>query len=108
MRTPYRSPEHFREKAALLAGELDLGDKEALETLAHLSGYAHPSEVAEQIGEAELLTSREELMARLQAIYPEIANDKAGAVIDRLGLPVRETDLAQLARSPHAAPNISG
>jgi hypothetical protein len=106
MRTPYRSPEQFREKAALLASELMLDKQQALEALAHISGYASPSDIGHS--ESDLLSSREELMARLQAIYPEIANDQAAAVIDKLDLPLRETNMEQFSRIPGAAPNISG
>lgn len=108
MHTPYRSPEQFQQKATLLAVELGFDEKQAREVLAHISGYAHPSDIEQSGGEADLLSSREELMAKLQALYPQIENDKAGAVIDKLALPVRETDLARLAQSPGAAPNISG
>lgn len=111
MHTPYRSMEEFQEKAALLAAELGIDGNEALETLAHISGYEHVPELADgaqDTQDTDLLSSREELMAKLQAIYPHIANNQAGNVIDRLGLPVRETDLARLAQSPGAAPNISG
>ncbi|MGV3740823.1 MAG: hypothetical protein ACO1NO_00755 [Burkholderiaceae bacterium] len=108
MRTPYRSYEEFQEKAALLADELALAPDEALETLAHISGYEASSDVGTGQAQQEQLSSREELMARLQAIDPGIAHDRAATVIDKLALPVRETDLAKLARSPGAAPNISG
>jgi hypothetical protein len=108
VRTPYQSYEQFQEKAVLLASELALGRDEALDTLAHISGYGEPSDIGKDQSQPELLSSREELMARLQALYPGIARDQAAAVIDRLDLPVRETDLAKLARSPGAAPNISG
>lgn len=108
MRTPYRSLEQFQEKAALLADALALAREEALDVLARISGYEHPSEIARSPTESELLSSREELMARLQAIYPHIENDKAGAAVDQLNLPVRETELSRLAQAPGAAPNISG
>lgn len=108
MHTPYRSPEHFQETAALLATELGLDRAEALDALAHISGYEQPSDVATGAHSTDLLSSREELMAKLQAIYPGIVNDQAGAVIDKLDLPMRETDLARLSQSPGAAPNISG
>ncbi len=107
MRTPYRSYEEFQEKAALLADELALDRRQALETLAHISGYEKSSDIAADPAPPELLASREELMARLQAIDPGISHARAAAVIDKLELPVRETDLAKLARSPRAAPNIS-
>lgn len=100
--------EQFREKADLLAAELDLDGKEATDALARICGYERASDIAAAAGDADFLSSREELMAKLQAIYPQVANDKAGAVIDSLGLPVRETDLARLSQSPGAAPNISG
>jgi hypothetical protein len=108
MYTPYRSPEQFRAKAALLAAELGLDGEEASKALAHISGYAQPSDIAVGARDTDLLSSREELMAKLQAIYPHVANDKAGMVIDKLGLPVRETDLVRVTQSPGAAPNISG
>lgn len=108
MHTPYSSLEEFRKKAALLADELALEHEEALEVLAHISGYEHPFDMAHSGSEFDLLSSREELMARLQAIYPHITNDKAGAAIDMLNLPVRETDLNKFSQAPNAAPNISG
>lgn len=108
MHTPYHSPEQFREKAALLAGELSLDAQGAQEALAHLSGYEDPSAIGESASDAELLWSREELTARLLAMYPDIAHDRAAAMIDKLDLPMRETDMARLACSPGAAPNMGG
>lgn len=108
MHTPYQSLDQFEKKAALLASELDLDGREALTTLAHLSGYEQPADIAFKVPDRDLLSSREELMARLQAIYPHITHDKAVAVIDKLDLPVRETDMALFSKSPSAAPNISG
>ncbi|MDQ9169479.1 hypothetical protein Q8A64_03535 [Oxalobacteraceae bacterium R-40] len=108
MHTPYRSLEQFREKAGLLAAELTLESDEALTTLAHISGYETANDIRFGASASAMLSSREELMARLQAIHPDIGNERAAAVIDKLNLPVRETDMTQLARSPGAAPNISG
>jgi hypothetical protein len=108
MHTPYHSLEQFREKAGLLAGELALESDEALSTLAHISGYETANDIRFSVSESPMLSSREELMARLQAIYPDIDNEKAADVIDKLNLPVRATDMAEFARSPGAAPNISG
>lgn len=110
MHTPYDSHEHLLEKAAILADELGLERQHALDALTHISGYESPSTVAQSAGVSEtgLLWSREELMARLQALYPDLSNNKAGAVITKLDLPVRETDMARFAQSPGAAPNMGG
>jgi hypothetical protein len=110
MHTPYRSHDHFLQKAALLENELGLDRQGALEALAHISGYDNQSSIAENPSgpDTGLLWSREELMARLLALYPDLSNESAGAVITKLDLPVRETDMRRFAQSPDAAPNIGG
>jgi hypothetical protein len=107
MRTVYRSFDEFGEKAAILGNALDLAEGDSMDLLARMSGYESPAQVETGSPESGGLHSREELMARLQAKRPDVPNQRAGEIIDRLQLPVRETRMEKFPESPNAAPNIS-
>lgn len=108
MRIPYTGRGQFEEKAAVLASAFGLDSEEALTLLAHLSGYQDASLVETGVDDKALRFSREELIARLQAIRPDILEDRAIGVVDRLALPVRDTELEHIPASPDAVPNMGG
>lgn len=108
MHTPYRDRSEFKQKADLLASALDLDNSAAQTLLARVSGYADPSEVVYGDKDKSLCSSREELVARLLATRPEIANDRAANIIDQLALRVRDGDIDHLPGSPTVVPNLGG
>jgi hypothetical protein len=108
MRTPYADRTQFDEKAAMLAAELRVDTDQARQALAQLSGYADVAAVEYGVGDKSAWSSREELVARLLSSRPDMANDQAARVIDRLALPVRDADIDHVASSPDAVPNMGG
>jgi hypothetical protein len=108
MHVPFASREEFEQKAALVADALQLDQPAALELLAQMAGYAGSAELQPGAVPGRQRYSREELMARLQSERPEVGNDAAGALIDRLGLALRDTDMEHIPSSPDAAPNMGG
>lgn len=108
MRTPFANRGQFEEKAALLAEAIDVDTREAQRLLAHLAGYDDANAVKYDAGDRSTWSSREELIARLLASKPGIADDRAAEVIDGLALPVRDADLGHVGSSPDAVPNMGG
>jgi hypothetical protein len=108
MHTPYLDRTEFEQKAGLLADALNLDHSAAQTLLARLSGYADARELAYGDKDRSLCSSREELVARLQASRPDIAGDKAADIIDRLALRVRDGDIGHLPASPGVVPNMGG
>lgn len=108
MRTPYADRTQFDEKAATLAAELHVDTEQAGQLLAHLSGYDDVAAVDYGAGDKSTWSSREELVARLLSSRPDMANDQAARVINRLALAVRDADIDHVASSPDAVPNMGG
>jgi len=108
MRIFYTGHDQFEGKAALLGDALGLRREEARALLAHLSGYADPASVETGADDKAMRFSREELIARLQAIRPDIPEATAIGIVDRLALPVRDTDMEHIPASPDAVPNMGG
>jgi hypothetical protein len=108
MRTPFADRGQFEEKAAALAAAIDTDTPQARQLLAHLAGYDDAAAVEYGNGDKSRWSSREELIARLLASKPELADGKAADVIDRLALPVRDADIEHIASSPDVIPNIGG
>ena len=108
MRTPYADRTQFDEKAATLAAELHVDIEQDGQLLAHLSGYDDVAAVEYGAGDKSTWSSREELVARLLSSRPDMANDQAARVIDRLALAVRDADIDHVASSPDAVPNMGG
>jgi hypothetical protein len=105
MRVPYTGHGQFEEKAAILTTALAVGRDEALALLAHLSGYTDVSSVETGVDDKASRFSREELIARLQAIRPDISDERAAGIVDQLALPVRDTDTEHIPASPDTVPN---
>ena len=108
MHTPFADRTQFEEKAAALAAAIAVDKQKAQELLAHLAGYDDADAIEFGAGDKSAWSSREELVARLLASRPDMADDKAAAVIDSLALPVRDGDIDHVASSPDVVPNISG
>jgi hypothetical protein len=108
MRTPFADRGQFEEKAATLAAAIDADTPQAQQLLAHLAGYDDAATVEFGSGDKSRWSSREELIARLLASKPGLADGKAADVIDRLALPVRDADIEHIASSPDVIPNIGG
>lgn len=108
MRTPFADRGQFQEKAAQLAEAIDVDRREAERLLAHLAGYDDADAVTYGAGDKATWSSREELIARLLAAKPGIADEKAADVIDRLALPVRDADIDHINASPDVVPNMGG
>ncbi len=108
MRTPFAHRGQFEEKAAALAAAIDTDTPQAQQLLAHLAGYDDAATIEYGGGDKSKWSSREELIARLLASKPELADGTAADVIDRLALPVRDADIEHIASSPDAIPNIGG
>ena len=108
MRTPFADRTEFEEKAAALAAAIAVDTQQARELLAHLAGYDTAAAVGFGAGDKSTWSSREELIARLLASRPGMADDKAAAAIDRLALPVRDADIDHVGTSPDVVPNIGG
>jgi hypothetical protein len=108
MRTPFTDRSQFEEKAAALADAIAADMPQARQLLAHLAGYDEPAAIEYSSGSRSTWSSREELIARLLASIPGMADDKAADVIDRLALPVRDADIDHIASSPDVIPNMGG
>jgi hypothetical protein len=108
MRTPFADHNQFEEKAAALAAAIDTDMPQARLLLAHLAGYADAAAIEYGGGDKSGWSSREELIARLLASKPDLADGQAADVIDRLALPVRDADFDHIASSPDVIPNIGG
>ena len=108
MHTPYLDRTEFEQKAHLLADALNLDESAAQTLLARLSGYADERDLAYGDSDRSLCSSREELVARLQASRPEIPNSRAADIIDQLALRVRDGDIGHLPASPGVVPNLGG
>jgi hypothetical protein len=108
MRTPFADRAQFEDKAAALAAAITIDTRQARELLAHLAGYSDAAAVEFGAGDKSTWSSREELIARLLASRPDIADDKAAAVIDGLALPVRDGEFDHVGLSPDVVPNIGG
>jgi hypothetical protein len=108
MRTPFADRGQFEEKAARLAEAIDANTLQAQQLLAHLAGYDEPAALEYGAGDKSGWSSREELIARLLASRPGMADDKAAGIIDRLGLQVRDADFDHIGSSPDVIPNIGG
>ncbi len=108
MRTPFADRGQFEEKAAVLAAAIHTDMLQAEQLLAHLAGYDDAAAVEYGSGDKSRWSSREELIARLLAGRPELADGEAADVIDRLALPVRDADIEHIASSPDVIPNIGG
>ena len=108
MRTPFTDRQQFDEKAAALAEAANADMPQARQLLAHLAGYDEPGSVEYGAGGKAAWSSREELIARLLASRPGMANETAAGIIDRLALPVRDADLDHVGSSPDVIPNIGG
>jgi hypothetical protein len=108
MHTPYQNRDEFEQKAGVLADALHLQIDEARHLLAQISGYADAAAVNFGDRDRSLCSSREELIARLQASRPEVGSEQAAEAIDRLHLAVRDGDIAHIPASPGVVPNIGG
>jgi hypothetical protein len=108
MRTPFADRSEFDEKAAALAAAIDTDILQAEQLLARLAGYDDVAAIDYGVGDRSNWSSREELIARLLASRPDLADDQAAGVIDRLALPVRDADIDHIASSPDVIPNIGG
>ena len=108
MRTPFADRNQFEKKAAVLAEAIQADPQQAQDLLAHLAGYDDAAAVDYGAGDKAMWSSREELIARLLASKPEIADSKAAEVIDRLALPVRDAEIGHIGSSPDVVPNMGG
>jgi hypothetical protein len=108
MRTPFADRGEFEDKAAALAAAIDTDTRQAQQLLARLAGYDDAAAIEYGAGDRSNWSSREELIARLLASKPELADDKAANVIDGLALAVRDADIEHIASSPDVIPNIGG
>ena len=108
MRTPFADRGQFESKAAVLAEALHADARDAQDLLARLAGHDDADTVEYGAGDKSTWSSREELIARLLASRPELAGDKAAAVIDGLALPVRDADIDHISSSPDVVPNMGG
>ena len=108
MHTPYLNRDEFEHKAGILADALRLQASEARQLLARISGYDDAAAVDFSHQDRSLCSSREELVARLQASRPEVGGDQAAGIIDRLHLAVRDGDIEHVPASPGAVPNMGG
>lgn len=108
MHTPYLNREEFEQKAGVLADALQLQASEAQQLLAQISGYAEAAAIDFGDKDRSLCSSREELIARLQASRPEVSGDAAAAIIDRLHLAMRDGDIEHVPASPGVVPNMGG
>jgi hypothetical protein len=108
MRTPFTDSSQFEQKAAALADAIAADMPQARQLLARLAGYDDPAAVEYGTGNPSTWSSREELIARLLASRPGMADDKAADVVDRLALPVRDVDIDHIASSPDVIPNMGG
>lgn len=108
MHTPYPNREEFEQKAGVLADALQLLASEAQQLLAQISGYAEAAAIEFGDKDRSLCSSREELIARLQASRPEVSGDAAAGIIDRLHLPMRDGDIEHVPASPGVVPNMGG
>jgi len=108
MHTPYLNRNEFEQKADALAAALALERSEAQGLLARVSGYEDAAAVAFGDRDRSLCSSREELIARLQASRPDIESERASDIIDQLRLRVRDADMEHIPASPGAVPNMGG
>lgn len=108
MHTPYLNREEFEQKAGVLADALRLQASEARQLLAQISGYADAAAIDFGNKDRSLCSSREELIARLQAGRPEVSGEQAAEIIDRLHLAVRDGDIEHVPTSPRVVPNMGG
>lgn len=108
MHTPYLNRDEFEQKAGMLADALSLQQDQAETLLAQISGYADVAAVDFGDKDRSLCSSREELIARLQASRPEVGNAQAAQVIDALNLAVRDGDIEHVPASPGVVPNMGG
>lgn len=108
MHTPFLNRDEFEHKAGVLAEALRLPGGEARQLLAQVSGYADAAAVDFGDKDRSLCSSREELVARLQASRPEVGGDQAAEIIDSLHLAVRDGDIEHLPASPGVVPNMGG
>lgn len=108
MHTPYLNREEFEQKAGVLADALLLQASEAQQLLAQMSGYADAAAIDFGHKDRSLCSSREELIARLQASRPEVSGEDAAKIIDRLHLAVRDGDIEHVPASPRVVPNMGG
>jgi hypothetical protein len=108
MHTPYPNREEFEQKAGVLAAALRLQASAAQQLLAQISGYAEAAAIDFGAKDRSLCSSREELIARLQASRPEVSGEAAAGIIDRLHLPMRDGDIEHVPASPGVVPNMGG
>jgi hypothetical protein len=108
MRTPFADSSQFEEKAATLAVAIAADLSQARQLLARLAGYDDPADIVYGSGNPSTWSSREELIARLLASRPGMADEQAAAAVDRLALPVRDADIDHIASSPGVIPNMGG
>lgn len=108
MHTPYLNRDEFEHKAGVLADALHLQASEARQLLAQISGYADAAAIDFGDRDRSLCSSREELVARLQASRPDVGGEQAAGIIDRLHLNVRDGDIAHMPASPGVVPNMGG
>jgi hypothetical protein len=108
MHTPYPNRDEFERKAGMLADALQLQAGEARQLLAHISGYDDAAAIDFGHRDRSLCSSREELVARLQASRPEVEGDQAAGIIARLDLAVRDGDIEHVPASPGVVPNMGG
>jgi hypothetical protein len=108
MHTPYLNRDEFEHKAGVLADALRLQADEAQQLLAQISGYADAAAIDFGDRDRSLCSSREELVARLQASRPEVGGEQAAEIIDGLHLAVRDGDIEHVPASPGVVPNMGG
>ncbi|MBV0881729.1 hypothetical protein KTQ42_20820 [Noviherbaspirillum sp. L7-7A] len=108
MHTPYLNRDEFERKAGMLADALQLQAGEAQQLLAQISGYGNAAVIDFGHRDRSLCSSREELVARLQASRPEVEGAQAAGIIDRLDLAVRDGDIEHVPASPGVVPNMGG
>lgn len=108
MHTPFSNHTEFESKAELLARALALPGDQARTLLARIAGHADAEAIVYGDGDRSLCSSREELIARLQASRPELGGEQAAQVIDSLQLTVRDADIEHLPDSPGVVPNMGG
>ncbi len=108
MHTPYLNREEFEQKAAVLGDALRLQESEARQLLAQISGYDGAAAIDFGDKDRSLCSSREELIARLQASRPAVGGEEAAGIIDSLHLAVRDGDIEHVPASPGVVPNMGG
>ena len=109
MHIPYNNFDHFLEKSEILTKEMSLSQTEGRQLLARISGYddVDQSTIEAHSDYSDLCLSREELVARLLALHPSLATQRAEMIVDRLRLPTRDTDMEHIRQSEAVKPNVN-